>query len=726
MRCPPTAPDEPQRLKALAQYEVSSTQTLPILDPIVQIAARVFDVPMSAVNMIGRNEVFFAARHGIGEMDMGRDVSFCAHAITQADVLVIEDARLDERFHDNPLVTRPGGIRFYAGVPVRHPDGQALGALCIIDTNPRFSFSSDDRAQLKEMAKLVTDQLELRRLEVAGQAGISSFERVAIQTPNGIICFDERGMIRSLNPAAEKLFAWTADDAIGKSVDLIFPEWQQSDLVPLFRQTGGARTDHVQEDLAAVRRDGTTFTVEVAWSAWLEGEESNFGVVVRDLTHQRRRDDRLYRLANFDLASGLPNRNMLQEKVAEIASSHGRAALLAIGVRGIDDLAATLGPVAGSAVFTEVADRIRACVRPMDMLARIGRDDFVLFLPDVADPLRGTEIATTVLAATASPIAIDGREVRFDASCGIVLLPAQADEPDELIGSAGLALEEARKLGPGKSFLFVPALRMEAVARRMFEAELHRAVEREEFELYYQPQVRIADCAFVGAEALIRWNHPERGLLAPAAFLTALEESPLAPAVGAWVINQACGQAAEWRRNLSTQFRMSLNLFAAQLRTGDLYDRLKASMQRFNLAGDAVELEITETTALNDEGLFLPLFRQLREDGIKLAFDDFGTGFASLGLLNRYPLTHLKIDKLFIQEAFVSDRSRLIVKAITSLAHELQLCVIAEGVETESQFDFCRNIGCDEVQGYWTGRPVCAGEFEKMWRPTMTAGPRLN
>lgn len=718
MRCPSALPDEPERLKALAQYGLSAERPLPSLDPVVQIAVRAFDVPAAAVNMIGRDEVFFAASAGIGECDMSRDVSFCAHAITQDDVLVVEDARLDARFHDNPLVTGSAQLRFYAGVPVRSPDGHALGALCIIDSKPRSSFSREDRGRLKEMAKLVSDRLELRRLEVAGQESVGKFERIALTSPNGIVCFDRAGVVTAVNPAAETIFARSGDEIVGQALERLLPAWKRSEIAQRLERTdaGSGPQDEASEDFIGRRADGSEFPLEVAWSAWMEGDEPNFGLVVRDVTEQRRQQDDLYRLANFDHVTGLPNLSLFRERVLDESGGERPVALLAVGLHGYQDISDTLGHAVGEKVLQQIGQRLQHCVRATDIVARLAGDQFGICLAGVGDPIRAAEVAAVAMAAVAQPLTVDGSDVRLEAHCGIALCPGHGGGPEELIGNANLALQESRKQAPGQAFLFVPALRMQAVARRMFDTELHLAVERDELQLHFQPQIRLSDGSLSGAEALLRWNHPERGVLAPAAFLPALEASSLAAAVGNWIIDTACRQAAQWRRELARDFRMSVNLFAAQFRCGRLRSIVQEAMDRYGLPGHALELEITETTVLDDESLFLPLLEGLSEDGVQLAFDDFGTGFASLSLLARYPLTHLKIDKSFIQKAFVSDRDRAIVRAITDLAHQLDLEVIAEGVESCRYLDFCRDIGCDEAQGFLVGKPVPAAQFVRVWQ----------
>lgn len=715
MRCPSALPNEQARLRSLAQYGLSSERPLPSLDPVVEIALRAFDVPAAAVNMIGRDEVFFAASAGIGDCDMSRDVSFCAHAITQDDVLVIEDARADARFHDNPLVTASAGIRFYAGAPIRSPDGHALGALCLVDSKPHASFSNDDRTRLKELAKLVSDRLELRRLEVASEEGRSRFDRIAHTSPNGIICFNEARVVTTVNPAAEAIFGRAAGEIVGNGLDLILPAWEHSELGQLLAQHEAAKENSPREDYIGRRSDGSEFHLEVAWSAWMEGDEPNFGLVVRDLTDQRRQDDELYRLANFDQITSLPSVNLLHQRLGEELSGRRPTSLLIIGLSGFGDINDTLGKKVRDEILQEVAKRLQNCVRPIDIVARLGSTDFAIMLCGIADPLRTQDVAIAAIGTFAEPFIAEDQEIRIGANCGIALAPSHGSEADELIGSANLALHEARKQGHGHSVFFLPALREKAVARRMFESELYRAVECDELEVYFQPQVRLSDGRLSGAEALLRWNHPKRGLLYPAAFLPPLEASSLALIVGNWVIDTACRQAAAWRKQLGSHFRMSINLFAAQFRSGDLRSFVQTTMERYNLPKGSVELEITETTVLDEEASLLPLLQGLRSDGVHLAFDDFGTGFASLSLLNRYPLTHLKIDKSFVQKATASARDGAIVEAITELAHRLELQVIAEGVETQDQMEFCKKIGCDEVQGFLTGRPVTASHFERVW-----------
>jgi EAL domain-containing protein (putative c-di-GMP-specific phosphodiesterase class I) len=259
-------------------------------------------------------------------------------------------------------------------------------------------------------------------------------------------------------------------------------------------------------------------------------------------------------------------------------------------------------------------------------------------------------------------------------------------------------------------------LREEAIERREMETELHRAVEAKEFELFYQPQVRISDGAIVGAEALIRWNHPERGRMSPGAFLPALESGSLAGIVGDWVLETACSQIAAWRKQESRPLRVGVNLFSAQFRVNNFDERIAELIERHGLSPEALELEITENIVLNQDELILKPLQKLRAIGVGIAFDDFGTGYASLSLLKDYPLTRLKIDQSFIRNMCASSRDEATVAASIGLGRNYDLEVIAEGVETRAQFDKLVGLNCDEVQGYLFGKPMPATEFAEVSR----------
>lgn len=719
MRCPDIIENEADRLVALGEYGLNRNVSLPSLDPIVEIAVRLFQVPTSAVNMIGSDHVFFAASHGVIECDMRREVSFCAHVITRDEVLVVEDARLDPRFHDNPLVL-DGIIRFYAGVPLLAPSGHALGALCIVDSEPHAAFSTEDRARLCDLARLAVDKLELRRLERSAELGASRFEASALTSSNAVICFDAHARISAWNDAAEKMFEYSTAEVLGQPVDILIVETERHMVgAGISRGLAGEALSDLPTQLIGRRRDGTEIPIEFNWSRWHEADQVHFGAIVRDITDQCREKERLYTLANYDVLTGLPNRNLLNQGAAA-ALERGTAALVIIDLDGFKDANDTLGHSVGDVILQIVANRLRDAIVQPNLVARIGGDEFALLLLDCCNPLTLLALTQGVIDAIAEPIIIDGHEIRISASCGLALAPDHGDTVDAFMGSADLALFKAKTGGWGRSCLFTPALRAEAVARRLYDAELHSAVERGEFELFYQPQIRLSDGALTGAEALIRWHHPVRGLLSPSAFLPAVEAGALAASIGTWVLNTACEQAVRWR-HMHPEFRISVNLFAAQFRANSLPSTVASILQHTGLPPAALELEITENIVLDQEDMVLHQLQAVCGMGVDLSFDDFGTGYASLNLLKAYPVSFIKIDKSFIQAIHLSGQDRAIVRSLLDLAHQLGLQVIAEGIEEEVQRDFLQEHGCEKGQGYLFGKPVPAQLFwETLWpRETM-------
>lgn len=709
MKCPERSSDEAARLRALAAYGLDECLGLPSLDPIVDMATRLFGCEASAVNMIGDDHVFFAASHGIADADMTRDVSFCAHAINQDDVMVVEDAALDPRFHDNPIVAA-GMIRFYAGIALRAPSGHAVGALCVLDSKPRADFSPDDARRLGELAALVSDKLELKRLEQAVQHA-GRFEASAMSSSKAFFCFGADTRISDCNAAAARMFGWRVDEMVGQSSDLLIAESDRPIAHDALARVLGGGPGPIAGGtlLTGVRKNGSRFPAELHWSEWRDGDDRHFGAIVQDMTDRMREHDALYRLANFDTLTDLPNRHALLRHVEETLAGGQGFALLLADLDGLTDINNTLGHAAGDELLIEISKRLREELPDDIFLARIGGGDFAAILP-AQDPAGIAATARAILAVVAKPFTIDGHEVRLTGHCGIAVAPGHGNSSEALMGSATLALFQARHVGRGESFLFIPALRAEAVARRMYDAELHRAFERNEFALFYQPQVDLARSTIIGAEALIRWRHPLRGWLAPAAFLPALEAGTLAAPVGLWVLGEACAQAAAWR-DANPEFTMSVNLSAALLRSGELPAELAQLLDEHGLPPQALELEITENILLAEEEHLLAQFDAIRALGIRLSFDDFGTGFASLNLLRSFAVDQIKIDKSFIQAMQGAPRERVIVSSLIDMARKLGIEVVAEGIELESEAEFLRARGCGKGQGYLFGAPVPGAVF---------------
>ncbi|HAE50027.1 MAG: bifunctional diguanylate cyclase/phosphodiesterase [Tistrella sp.] len=708
--------DEADRLSALAEYHLVDTPPEEEFDRLVGLASRLFDVPIVLVSLVAGDRQFFKARLGLDVCETSREVSFCAHAILADDVFVIPDARQDPRFMSNPLVLGQPFIRFYAGKPLVTPAGRRIGTLCLIDTRPRHDFSAADRCNLTDIASLVMERMEIRRLSHARLADQARFENIAATSPDAILCLTGDGRISFWNAAAERLFGYTAAEATGQGVGMLVPEnWRTLCQRAVKRlQWRSLPASGRTIELPVADRDGRAIPADISVSTWTEAGTVGIGLIIRDVTGRRSSEERLFRLAYFDPLTGLPNRGAWYHRMTDVLAAGRPVTLMVVDLAGFKEINEAFGTSTGDLVLKSVAARLRAFGREhapdhMLMVARLGGDEFVLLLAGDA-VARAQDLARGAVAALAAPHDPDGRSCTTAARIGLAIGPDHGDAPDDLLAAANLALHQAKTDEHGPVVMFDPAFRTAAARRRALEHELRIAFETGQFDLHYQPLIACDGRKVVGAEALIRWNHPERGLLAPAAFLDVLAQKPSAEAVGDWILRTACRQAAVWRAS-RPDFRIAVNLFEAQFRSGHLPELVREVLAETGLPPAALELEIVETIALRNDPLTLQLLHNLRALGVGLAFDDYGTGFASLSLLKRFPVTRLKIDRSFVRDITTDAEDAAVVRAVLYLGRSFGMEVIAEGVETEAQLEMLCRHDCHEVQGYLFGRPVPVSVF---------------
>ena len=705
---------ERRRLEALDRYRIAGTGAENRFDRICRFASELFSTRMAFVTLIEEDRQWFKACSGTEIQETPRGESFCDHTIRTDDVLVVPDARVDARFSDLPIVTGEPFIRFYAGAPLLTADGHRLGALCIADTQVREQFSARERHALAGLAAMVMEHMEIRRDGIPN-ATAASF---ANSTDLSMITVDPNGRIEFVNQAVLDMFGFSRDEMIGRSIEMIVPErFRAAHNAGLARVASGGQSKLKGKtvEVSACHKDGSEFPIEIALSVWHDERGIGMGAIIKDISDRRDRDVRLLRLASQDTLTGLCNRHRFEDLLREELGQGRQLSVLLFDLDGFKDVNDRLGHAVGDALLQAIAVRLPGVLDRHATLSRFGGDEFAILLPGTADPLIVHETAKAVIEAFKVPFEVAGHTFRVGASVGFALAPNHGSDGEELIASADFALYRAKQAGGRVVRMFEPSMRTERVARRAMRDELLRALDRKELVLHYQPQVIIETGEVFGVEALIRWQHPERGLLPPGAFLPALEQTSVALDVGFWVLDEAARQMAAWNAAGYPPIKMGVNLFPAQVRAGNLARAVGDVIARYDLDPRFLEIEITETITLNDDDQSLESIQALRDLGVGIAFDDFGTGYASLGSLQRYPLTTLKIDRGFVRDLLTKPRDAAITRALIMLSRELGLKTVAEGIETPEQEKALLSMGCEAGQGYRYGRAMPADEVAALF-----------
>jgi diguanylate cyclase (GGDEF)-like protein len=471
--------------------------------------------------------------------------------------------------------------------------------------------------------------------------------------------------------------------------------------------------DFVEQRLAAARapepwhmiratRDGRTISVlhqPLAGGGSLSTHE--------DITARRRAEAQIAHMAHYDALTDLPNRVLFREHLVKVLESvdRGKFAVLCIDLDRFKAVNDTLGHPIGDALLRAVSDRLQASARPTDLVARLGGDEFAIVQAGTEQPLGATALATRLIAEIAKPFELDGHQVVIGASVGISIAPNDGNDPDRLLKNADLALYRAKSDGRDSCRFFEPDMDARMQARRTMEIDLRRALVLGEFEVYYQPLVTLETGKICGFEALLRWHHPERGMVPPMEFIPVAEEIGLIGQIGAWVLKQACLEAAKWPNDI----HIAVNLSPAQFRHRAVVLDVVAALGASGLPACRLEVEITEAVLLQHTESNIGILDELRDLGVGISMDDFGTGYSSLAYLQKFPFNKIKIDRSFVNEL---DRpeSMAIIRAVTGLGSSLGMKTTAEGVETEEQLKKLKQEGCTEVQGYLFSRPVPAAQ----------------
>ncbi|MGE5467947.1 MAG: EAL domain-containing protein [Ignavibacteria bacterium] len=535
--------------------------------------------------------------------------------------------------------------------------------------------------------------------------------RVFSNSGEAIVITDAENRVLAVNRQFTNLTGYGPEEVVGKDPRILSagntpPETYQEMWAAL------AKNDYWQGELWDRRKTGEAYPKRLAISVVrdADGNVLNYIGSFEDITDQKAAEDRIRFLAHHDALTGLPNRLSLNERLEQSMAFARRfqqsLAIMLIDLDNFKSINDTLGHSAGDQLLVQVAQRLLGAVRGSDIVARLGGDEFVLVLTGIEGDAYATEIAGKLVGRVSEPYAIDGKEVRTSPSVGICFYPRDAIETSDLIKNADIAMYHAKASGRSNFQFFAEEMKVEVTRRVTIENELDRAIEEGQFVLHYQPQVVADTGQVVGMEALIRWQHPARGLVFPNDFIPVTEETRLILPLGKWVLEEACRQLAAWHRAGFSGLHISVNLSALQFQDRHLPTLVKNALEQNALAARCLHLEITESMAMRKPEESMAMMKALTDIGVKLVMDDFGTGYSSLAYLKLFPLDIIKIDRSFVKDIEHDENDAAICEITMLLAQKLGMQVVAEGVETPGQLEFLSDIGCHWIQGYIFGRPV--------------------
>jgi len=645
------------------------------------------------------------AIHG---MAIGPQEGTCGTAAFRRELVVTEDIAKDPNWERFRSLALGHNLLSCWSVPLLSHEGSVLGTFALYQNR----IHTPDEVQIQQLACAAQLAVIAIRHERDGQRLVESeqrFRSLFTYNPNPVFALDLLGNIQSVNPAGLKLKPQTATQFIGHHFSRLVPK---EDLIRVSQHFSAARAGVPQRFEARLRDENENLlTMDISnLPIMVNGEIVGVFGIARDISDQKHFERQLSFNASHDQLTGLLNRVSLEDQlILDCHLSRRRKRLLAVmcidldGFKSIND---SIGHYFGDQVLIEVARRMAEQVRPADTIVRMGGDEFIVLLPNLLRDEDVVPVAERLMASIARPYCIQGIDLHVSASVGITLSDGHLEQPMQLIQQADMAMYKAKQQGRNNFQWYTSDLNQRVCEHARLRNDLQKAIETQSLQLHYQPQIDARTGRVVGIEALLRWEHPEKGFIPPAVFVPVAEDSGQIIPLSLWVLDMACAQLRQLDEQGNTGISMAVNISPMHFQRGHFVQYVQATLEKHGLRGEQLELEITESLLLHNAEQAIETLHRLKALGVRIALDDFGTGFSSLSYLKRLPIDKIKIDRSFIREIATDHHDAAITQGIISMAHHLSLIVVAEGVETASQMEFLKGSRCDIFQGYHFARPM--------------------
>jgi PAS domain S-box-containing protein len=700
---------EEKRLEALRSYEILDTEPEREFNLVVQNVAKIFSAPMVRMTLVDEFRTWFKAKVGVSATEAPRETSICNFAIEEDSYLYIKDVRLDDRFKNNKTVVGPPYIRTYVGAVIKTPDGHKIGSLCVIYTDV-VEVTGDQIDILIHFSELITELLEARKRKI--QADVLDSVLNVGTTGHAIVLRD--GTFKFASEQFQNITQYSEDDLRKMTVEDLIPKGVEPHHSQYLTKEYKEKAKNIfgkPREMEIINKQQKLLPVELSVSPIHYGDETAFVASLKDITRRKEREFEQYRLKNFQKLTQIPNRRLLSTHLYGAIKEDRKFFVVNLQFHGLEKINRKYGIQVGSDYILYIATLLKQLEKENCFLFHISRLDFVFILQ--SENNYDVEILMSKISKLSSqPVPDMDYIIPVSFNAGVTIYPTDGQDVDTLIHKAYAAMTRSVSKGAMSYAYHVNELANQTELEDKIEYHLEGALARGELELFYQPKVDSESHVFLGAEALIRWNNETLGFVSPADFIPVAENSGLILPIGSWIIDQGCKQVRKLLDLGYDDFVIALNISPRQVIQDIIMEKLETAMNRYEIDGKYIELEVTEGLFLDGSSTVSVQLDAIKVLDASLALDDFGTGYSSISYLRDYPFDTLKIDQSFIRELDVENESQTsLLHAIVAMGRALNMKIVGEGVEKVEQANFLRDIGCQILQGYHFAKPMAEDAF---------------